>query len=190
MTCKQKEVYNQICELKRIRAKGQLKQTCKVLARLKLIKPDPDTDNEDDYVLAGKALSIPFYEKLPDKKSILKAITDEHAKQPEFKPKQVQATSTPPTAIYSNTSREQHVSKWISAPIAVESKAYVKVRCLADWQMEFIMTNHERYNAQELSEKIGGNELSVKLFCQANVVEPLPMSKKKKAFYDHQKVKS
>lgn len=173
----QRVVYDIICEAKKYKASGLLITSCKSLARAGLIKQDPDSNNKNDYVLNGEPVQLP--EKLPSTKSIVDAILDEPIKhipliqEPAF---------VHPSAEYSNMTREQHVDRWIREAVTPgeKEKAIVKVKCLQDWQMQYVIHNHEEKTAQEMAERLKVDVINVKIFCQANDIEPKVELKKSK----------
>jgi len=44
----------------------------------------------------------------------------------------------------------------------------IHLKCLTVEQMDFILANHEKKNAQQISEALRVEKYKVKLFCQAN----------------------
>lgn len=174
----QRETYTRIKEDGMFIAKGSRISTCNVLMQLGLIIPNPESGNQNEFVLKGKPLNIPFAKKLPLPKDVVKEIAQEPAGQ-KHKPI-VWASSPIPPTVYSNISREQHVEKWLSMPVKVKSKRFATVKCLEVWQMEYIMDNHEQKTAGEMADHLGKENMDVILFCQKNAIEPARPGKKKK----------
>lgn len=159
----QREAYNLLVNLKFIRAEGNQKRSFRVLWKLGLVKNNPDSDNKNEWVLNGKPIDVP--PKLLKTKSILGNISNIIEDKP--KPK-IQR----PPADHTNPSREQFIDKWLSVEVNAGSKAIVKVKCLKDCQMEYIMQNHEYQTAQAMAEHLKVEKYAVNLFCQANKIEP------------------
>jgi len=185
MSRKQKELYAKICELKQFRAIRQNIKTCKVLLQFGLIKQDPRSDNKNDYVLECEPLQISVIEKLPLKKDIVEEIkpwtvineTIEENAKPKFK------RAAPD---HTNLSREDHVSKWLSLPgIEAGAKEMIRLKHLNELQMHYIMGNHTQKTIQQLAEHLKVEKFMVKLFCQANNIEPYVIPKKKKPKDDY-----
>jgi len=47
-----------------------------------------------------------------------------------------------------------------------------EVKCLEQWQMNYILANHEDQTAQKMAEHLKVEKYKVMLFCQANRFEP------------------
>jgi hypothetical protein len=182
MSRKQKVAYAQICELKQIRAVGQMKKTCKILIQFGLIKQCPDSENKNDYVLDGEPLNIPINEKLPLKKELVQEIKEKRpwdiineTIEERAKPKFRHAAPD-----HTNLSREDHVRKWLHMPgVEIGKKIIVKVKCLTDLQMDYIMFNYKQQTAQAMAEKLKAEKYRVILFCQANDIDPLQAKKRR-----------
>lgn len=166
MSYRQKEVYAQIIEEKRFIAKGSVKATCKILMQLGLIIQNHKDERE--YELNGKPLNIPFIKKLPLVKDVVREIADAHT----YRPIVWSSPSKAPT-VYSNTSREQHVTKWLSEPVKVEAKKFTPVKCLDEHQMEYILAHFDRETPQQMADHLDKERYEVILFCQANAITPL-----------------
>lgn len=172
-------VYQIICEFKCLKPIGGQILTCIALAKAGLIHQNSD----GSYVLSGEAVALPKKYKHP------REIVDELLSEAASKPVPV-AIMEPETefkrrfkrveAIYDNPSREDHVSKWIQQAVTPDEKTIVKVKCLQEWQMKYIMHNHEQKTAQEMADKLKVAEMAVKLFCQANAIVPVPTRPKSK----------
>jgi hypothetical protein len=170
----QKDVYARICGAGRYKATGHDIRTCHILMQYGLVKPNPASDNSNEYVLKGKSLELT--QTLPLKRNLLKAIEKTPAPkpmipEPSHKPVVWPSPAVPP-ANYSNISREQHVAKWLSMPVEGDKKGIVPVKCLAWSQMEYIMANHSFKSTQEMADHLGKEKYQVMLFCQANDIEP------------------
>lgn len=190
MTYRQKEIYAEVVAKKKYAAKGRCITTCKVLMQLGLIMHDPNSKEVHVYVLNGRPMDIPFNEKLPFTKDIVKAISEPSAAQVEIEPitsapkhKPIIWSSRPSKAIYSNASREQHVAKWLGMPVKVQNKKYTPVKCLEEWHMEYIMENYQQKTAREMADHLGKERYEVILFCQANVIEPKTGRKIKDSYH-------
>lgn len=188
MTRRQKETYAIICAEKKYAAKGNYKSTCKVLMQLGLISPDPDSKDDNEYVLKGKPLNLPFSEKLPLAKDIIKEISkvppvpvNEQAPEPAPKHKPIvwASPAIPPTE-YSNVTREQHIDKWLSVDVKPGPKKIVPVKCLNETQMDYILANHKDKSAMAIADHLKVEKHSVRLFCQANDIVPKPEGKQRK----------
>lgn len=171
LTQQQRVVYSQICETNHFKATGALILSCRTLVRIGLIKRNPNSNEKHDYVLDGAPLQLPP-EKLPSTKSIVDTILDEPIKHiplvqaPEF---------VRPSAEYSNMTSEQHVDRWIREAVTPDEKekAMIKVKCLQEWQMKFVMNNYQGNSAKQMAERLKVDVINVKIFCQANNIEPL-----------------
>jgi hypothetical protein len=180
LTQPQRTAYERICETKRIRAEKGLKLTCRVLFKLGLIKHCPDSDSKNDYVLAGEPVQLPP-KKLPSTKSIVDAIQDDpEDEQPKHIPMAIKPFVRP-RAKYDNPSREDHVRKWIMQAVTSDEKTIVKVKCLQEWQMKFVMYNYENQTAQQMADRLKVGVMNVKIFCQANAIDLMPDLTKRKA---------
>lgn len=183
MSRKQKEVYSRICELKQFRAVGPVNKTCKILVQFGLIKQSTDSDNKNDYVLNGSPVQIPVIKKLPLKKELVQEIKEAPKRPWVVINETIEDRDKPklkrPPAIYNNICREDHINKWLSVDVAPGEKEMVKVKCLQDWQMKYIMVNHKEKTAQQMAEHLRVEKYMVNLFCQVNDIEPLPPPKKK-----------
>jgi hypothetical protein len=183
MSRKQKELYVKICELKQFRAVGQNKKTCKVLLQFGLIEQPKGSENKNDYVLVGEPMQIPMNEKLPLKKEIVQEIkevqrpwgvineTIEERERPKIKH---------PQPDHTNPSQDDHINRWLSVDVTPGKKEMVKVKGLQDWQMKYIMLNHEQSTSKDMAEHLQVEKFMVKLFCLQNNIEPMPPPKKRK----------
>lgn len=172
----QREAYNLIVNLKFIRAEGTQKRSFRVLFKLGLVKHNPDSENKNEWVLDGKPVEVP--PKLPKTKSIIGNISNIIEDKP--KPKLIH-----PPADHTNTSREECIEKWLSVPVKVNKKAMVKVKCLNDGQMQYIIGNYEQQTSQAMAEHLKVEKYAVNLFCQANDIEPFKPVRKHKPKDDY-----
>jgi len=174
---KQREIYELICKTKHFRAEGPLKRTCCILFRLGLIKQNSNSDNRHDYVLDGSPVKIPVKIKLPSTKSVVEKIMNENDHEPEPVPR---AKIIHPAPDHTNPSREDHINKWSSVQINLTCRSLVKVKCLNDHKMQFIMDNYQKKTAQDMADHLKIEKFHVILFCQANDIEPLQLPRKRK----------
>jgi hypothetical protein len=174
----QRETYTQIKEDGKFIAKGNLIATCKVLMQLGLVVPNPEAGNVNEYVLKGKPLNIPFTKKMPLPKDIVKEVIEAQAGPKHTAIVWAQSSKAP--AIYSNVSREQHVSRWLSEPVKVKAKKFSPVKCLTQEEMEYIIDNYEKETVKEMAAYLGRENMDVILFCQKNAIEAKQPGKKKK----------
>lgn len=192
----QKETYAQIIEDKTYVAKGNFKNTCKALMKVGLITTNPKSSNVNEYVIKGEPLNLPFTKKLPLPKDILKdleiapAFTFKEV-EPEPEPTPTQNKSivwaqpaTPPT-VYSNTSREQHVEKWIGTEMPKD--IILPVKSLTGDQMDFIVDNYSMLEAQEMADQLTVDVIYVRIFCQLNGFEVYKKRKKLAPWYQSAK---
>jgi len=163
---RQREVYNLICTTKHLRAEGPVKNTCRVLFKLGLIKHSPETENKNDFVLDGPPIKLPPKVNLPK----VKNLADSLPEAPKHKP--IIWSHRPPTAQYSNISREQHVEKWLQIPVEVDMKPYLPVKCMEEWQMKYIMANYEEMSSKQLAAEVNKEIFEVNLFCHKNAISP------------------
>jgi hypothetical protein len=177
---KQREVYELICKTKHFRAEGPLKRSCRNLFKLGLIKQNPNSEFKNDYVLDGLPVMVPVKIKLPSTKSVVEEILN--APEPELKPKEKFIRPAPD---HTNLSREDHIRKWSSIPIKITSKSMVKLKCLNDDQMEYIMANHEDMTAADMANDLKVEDVNVLVFCQANGISPLPRKAKGREVRKH-----
>ena len=169
ITPQQREAYEMIVQKKFFRAKGNSIRTFRSLLKKGFVKHDPNSDNPNDYVLNGDPIELP-----PAKDTFYNLI--ERANKPKFKR---------PAADHTNLSRDDHVSKWLQSRVKVTKKSIVKVKCLNDGQMQFIMANYEQQTLKEMSEALQVEKYRIKVFCQANHIEPKEPEKKRKPKDDY-----
>jgi len=180
----QMKTYEQICELKHIRAEGPAKRSCRVLLKLGLIKHNPESDNKNDYLLDGPPVKASIKTKLPSPKKVIDAILGAPAPQRpwdvinETIEEKAKQKIQRPRADHTNLSREDHIHKWLSLTIEIGVKAMVKLKHLNDDQMLYIMQNFEQKTAQQLADHLKVEKFMVKLFCQANNIDPMAPAKK------------
>lgn len=173
----QREAYNLLVNHRFIRAEGKQKRSFRVLWRLGLVKNNPDSDNKNEWVLDGKHVDVP--PKLPKTKYIVEGNISNII---EDKPK---PRIRRPPADHTNPSREYFIEKWSSVDVKTGDKAMVKVKCLSNRQMEYIMDNHVMQTAQVMAEYLKVEKYSVNIFCQANDIEAYKPTRKHKPKDDY-----
>jgi hypothetical protein len=176
---KQKELYAQIVELKQYRAVGHSIKSCKILMQYGLIMHNPNSRNIKDFVLNGKPLRIPVNGKLPLKKDIVEEIKENPKKEAVMAFVPLASSWSRAAPDHTNMSREDYIHKWLSVDVKAGEKEMVKVKCLNDGQMEYIIANHKEKTAQQMAEHLRVERYAVNLFCQANDIEPLVIKKRK-----------
>jgi hypothetical protein len=187
MSRKQKELYALIVELKQYRAVGPMIRSCKILMQFGLIKHCPNSKNITDFVLNGKPYDIPVTGKLPLKKDIVQVIKEKPVPpaQISHKPLSVASSWSRPPADHTNVSQEDHINKWLNVDVPAGEKEMVPVKCLNGGQMHYIMAHYENKTTQEMAEHLRVEKYAVKIFCQANGIEPYIIPKKKKPKDDY-----
>lgn len=165
LTVAQQAAFNMISEKGYYRAEAQKIKTFRSLAKLGLIKLNPESLYKHDYIISMEAPKRPKKVNLPQPREVIKKIESKKGHKPII-------WSSSPKAIYSNTTREQHVTKWLNEPVEVDDKRYTPVKCLNEDQMEYILEHYEKKTPREMAEHLGKERYEVILFCQANVIEP------------------
>jgi len=162
LTVAQLAAYNMISDKGFYRAEGHRIKTFRSLAKLGLIKINPDSPYKHDYIISHEAPRRKKKINVSQPKEVIRNIEAGKVQ----KAKSIICPAGPPKAVYSNTSREQHVEKWIGKEMPKD--VVLPVKTLNDTQMEFIVMNYEKMEAQEMADKLKVDVLYIRMFCQLN----------------------
>lgn len=160
LTVAQQAAYNMISDAGSYRADGQRIKTFRSLAKLGLIKLNPGSPYKHDYIMNMKPTPSMKKVSLPQPKEVIKSIEARKAHKP------IIWSPGPPKAVYSNTSREQHVEKWIGTETPKDIVLPIKSLTVA--QMNFIVKHYEKMEAQGMADELKVDVLYVRMFCQLN----------------------
>lgn len=181
LSVQQRTVYEIICRDKFIRTTGNQLNTCLSLVRAGLIKQNMESEYKNEFIIDGDPVTLPVKCSHPLEVVGVRAPSIRVKKKPvEIEEPEVEEETEPkhisfkkawvrPAAIYDNTSREQHVAKYVKGKVA---DTVLPVKCLYDFQMTYIVCNWEQQPAKEMAEHLMVDVLYVRMFCQLNGLEP------------------
>lgn len=189
LTRSQRAAYELILGTKYFRAEGSKIKTFRSLAKLGLIKLNPDSIIKHDYVVSLEPPKKPKQVKVQKTKDVIKCIINNSLRPWDTINETIEERERPKirraAPDHTNPSREDHIHKWLTVSVETTGRKMVKVKCLNDDQMQYIMSSHEKETAQAMAEKLKVEKYAVNLFCQANDIEPFKPARKHKPKDDY-----